>query len=221
MELFAGLGLAGILCLILIGGTFFAILPIWAIIDCSNSDRDNKTIIIVFLCLTWGLGSLVYSIFLTKTKSLRKFSIITFLICIVLFILSLSSCIFGFKKAQEKQAIEQKVENEKLSNELRDRGFLNTMKGQTFKVQKEITEPTYFEAQTFELLGDSTSDLFIKAQTCEIHGTVGGNLIFRGQVLTLQPKAVVKGNLEVDAQVFKKYGKVMGNVTGKVQVQEE
>jgi len=218
-----GFGILGILGVVLLGGIVFAIIPIWAIVDCSNSKREGnvKTMIIVALCLTWGLGSLIYGIFVTKTKFLRRFSLVSFVALISLLILSLGSCFYGARIMSEKRAIQQEAKREQWLQELRARGFLNTMKGQTFSIEKDITEPIFFEAQTFKLWANSTSDLCVEAQVCEIYGTVEGDLIFHGQVLTIQPKAVIKGNLEVDAQVLKKYGEIMGNVTGNVQVQKE
>jgi heme/copper-type cytochrome/quinol oxidase subunit 4 len=221
-----GFGLIGLLGVFVLGGTILAILPIWAIIDCSNSKRDqnSKTITIIFLCLTWGLGSLIYSVFLAESKQLRRFSLVSIFCFFGLFILSFGSCLFGAKRGmqlQQKLAIEKKAEEDKFIQGLRARGFSNTLKGQSLSIEKTITEPTIFEAQTFKLLGDSTSDLYVKAQTCEIFGTVGGNLIFRGQVLTIHPKAVIKGNLDANAQVLKRHGKIMGNITGDIQVQEE
>jgi hypothetical protein len=213
-----GLGVLGVFAVIVIGWAILAMLPIWAIIDCANSGRDssNKTLIIVLLCLTWGIGSLAYGAFVTDSPRLRRFSLISVLTLVVVFILSVGSCMVGASRG----TAERKVEEEKLRTELQTKGFKNFFKGQTFSIQKDITEPTFYDAQTVNLLAGSTADLYIKAQSCEVHGVIDGNLTFRGQTLTIQPNAVIKGNLDVEAQVLKRYGKVMGNTDGKVQVQE-
>jgi len=51
----------------------------------------------------------------------------------------------------------------------------------------------------------------------EIHGTVSGKVYFVGQMLTIQPQAVLCDGLDVKAQMIQKYGKVQGEITGTYQ----
>ena len=54
------------------------VLPWWAIVDCVRSSRspDGRAFLVVFLVLTWSLGSLVYGLFVTGSRALRIFTVL-------------------------------------------------------------------------------------------------------------------------------------------------
>ena len=104
-----------------------------------------------------------------------------------------------------------------MTQELRQRGFEKVVKGQAIVVKDEITEPTLYLGQAVKILGDCKTNLAIIAQLAEIHGRVDGKVYFRGQMLTIQPKAELLNGLDITAQVLQKYGKITGGITGKYQ----
>ncbi len=59
----------------------------------------------------------------------------------------------------------------------------------------------------------------IFAQVAEVYDTVEGDIDFFGQMLTIHPNAVVKGDIRVQgAQVVQVRGKVEGTITGSYSV---
>lgn len=140
--------------------------------------------------------------------------------CLVLLIgqaaLILVGANFVARKAHQMQAV-RAAERAQLIEELRARGFVNETQGQSMTIEQVITQPTIYDVQVFKLFGDCTTDLCVLAQHGEIHGTVEGDLVFRGQVLIIESNAVVKGNLELDAQSVTKRGRVEGSITGTYQ----
>jgi cytoskeletal protein CcmA (bactofilin family) len=60
----------------------------------------------------------------------------------------------------------------------------------------------------------------VLAQVCELDGTIEGKLYFRGQVLTINPGAEVRGGIDAQAQLLQNNGRVRGGITGKYQLIE-
>jgi hypothetical protein len=104
-----------------------------------------------------------------------------------------------------------------MTRELQQQGFAKVVKGQALVIKDEITEPTLYIGQAVKILGDCKTNLAIIAQVGEIHGRVDGKAYFRGQVLTIQPKAELCNGLDVMAQVIQKYGKIVGGIMGTYQ----
>lgn len=110
------LGILGMIGSIIIGFLVLLILPIWSIFDCGYSKREGgiKTLIIILLFLSWGVGSLIYSIFFASSKALRMFSIFSICGFVLLFIFSLSSFVGGAKISREVEQERQQIEETKL-----------------------------------------------------------------------------------------------------------
>jgi len=70
-EILTGLGIFGLVTVCALASLFCLFQPIWALVDCVDSDRDRETKVLVTVAIlfTWGLGSLVYGIFFAKSFS--------------------------------------------------------------------------------------------------------------------------------------------------------
>lgn len=92
-----GLGLFGIIGAVLVGGLMLVLIPFWSILDCAVSRRDNgtKVLLIVLLFVTWTLGALVYAVFVTESRTLRRFTVISTLVAVMVAIVSVSLLIGG------------------------------------------------------------------------------------------------------------------------------
>ncbi len=106
---------------------------------------------------------------------------------------------------------------EEVQAELQAKGFENVVQQQQLIVSDPTTEPTLYMGQLVKLVGDCETDVAIMAQMAEVYGTVKGDLYFRGQLLTIQPNAVIEGNLDVLAQGIQNQGEVKGEITGSYQ----
>ncbi len=104
------------------------------------------------------------------------------------------------------------------TKELAEKGFTNVKTGQMLDVNEPVTEKTLFRGQVVRLMSDCATDVAILAQAAEIHGTVEGRVYFRGQVLTIQPRAVVKNGLDANGQIVQVLGQLDGEVTGSAKV---
>jgi cytoskeletal protein CcmA (bactofilin family) len=71
--------------------------------------------------------------------------------------------------------------------------------------------------QVVKLMSECQTNVAIVAQVGEVHKRVAGDVYFRGQVLTVQPNAVIEGDLDVSAQAVQIYGEVKGEVKGVYQ----
>lgn len=107
---------------------------------------------------------------------------------------------------------------EETTTQLHALGFSKDVRGQMLEVKDTISEPTLYLGQVVKIFGNCTTNLAIVAQVAEIHGRVEGKVYFRGQVLTIQPKAELLNGLDVTAQVVQKYGKINGPITGAYQM---
>lgn len=93
----AGLGVFGIIGAVLLGTLLGILIPVWAIIDCAASrrERGTKALIIILLIFFWSFASLIYGIFFTDSRALRRFTIISLLGLVILIIFSTASLIGG------------------------------------------------------------------------------------------------------------------------------
>jgi cytoskeletal protein CcmA (bactofilin family) len=107
-----------------------------------------------------------------------------------------------------------------MTEEFNQLGFEYVVKAQTIEVWEDINEKTLFMGQVVKIYGNCSTDLAIMAQMAEIHGNVGGKVYFRGQLLVIQPNAVITNGVDVMAQAVKNYGKVEGGITGKYQIKK-
>jgi hypothetical protein len=85
--------------------------------------------------------------------------------------------------------------------------------GQVVDVRSDVRQPTVYTVQVLTLHANTEHSIAILAQAAEIRGTINGDLHFLGQMLTLHPEAVVKGNVYLEmVQHFEHKGKVEGEV---------
>ncbi len=129
--------------------------------------------------------------------------------CLVMVVLIVVGVVFGVRFAKDKVA--------GMTQELKQYGFEKEVKGQIVEVKEDITEPTLYAGQAVKILGNCSTNLAILAQMGEIHGRVDGKVYFRGQILIIQPNAVLMNGLDVKAQVIQKYGTINGEITGVYQ----
>ena len=107
-----------------------------------------------------------------------------------------------------------KTKIDEMEAELKSHGFEHVVKGQMLEISEDITKPELFMGQVVKIMGDCNTNLAVMSQLCEIHGKIDGDFYFRGQLLTIQPNAVIEGNLDIKAQALQNYGKVNGKITG-------
>ncbi len=111
-EIFAGLGFAGIVTLVVLSSLFWLVQPIWAIVDCIDSDRDRETKVLVSLAIffTWCCGSLVYGLFFSRSGTLRKFTVFSLLIMILIAMATFVSCVSAITSQARRAAAEAETE---------------------------------------------------------------------------------------------------------------
>ncbi len=107
-----------------------------------------------------------------------------------------------------------KAKIDKVEAELKSHGFEHVVKGQMLEISDNITKPELYMGQIVKIMGDCSTNLAVMSQLCEIHGKINGDFYFRGQLLTIQPNAVIEGNLDIKAQALQNYGKVNGEIIG-------
>ena len=121
-EILTGLGIFGLVTVCALASLFCLFQPIWALVDCVDSDRDRETKVLVTVAIlfTWGLGSLVYGIFFAKSSNLRRFTVVATLILAVLTVVSFGSCVSAIatqaKRVTERQEAEQAEALERASS---------------------------------------------------------------------------------------------------------
>jgi len=114
--LLGGLGLLGVIAAALIALVILLILPWWAIIDCIVSARSNgaKAFGVIFLVLTWGLGSIFYGLFFSTSRVLRVFTVVAVVGFGVILVPSMISLFTGAGMAGKAQAERSRLEQEEL-----------------------------------------------------------------------------------------------------------
>jgi len=107
-EIFAGLGIAGIVTVVVLSSLFCLIQPVWAIVDCVDSDRDRETKVLVSLAIffTWCCGSVVYGLFFARSGTLRKFTIFSTLILFLVGLAAFMSCVSAITTQSRRAAAE-------------------------------------------------------------------------------------------------------------------
>ena len=115
-ELLGGLGLFGILVAAVFGFLVLLLLPWWAILDCalSRRTRAEKVVAIALLVVTWGLGSIVYGAFVTRSRLLRWTTFLTVGGVLAVLVPSIAALLTGAgmgateraeRRRQEQQAV--------------------------------------------------------------------------------------------------------------------
>lgn len=108
----------------------------------------------------------------------------------------------------------------KYENELKGYGFEIVTTGQVLEINEPINEPLLLKGQVVRILEGSTTNVAVLAQVCEVFGEVEGKLYFRGQILTVQPGAVIRDGINATAQVIRNNGRIEGGITGEYQLVE-
>lgn len=114
--LLGGLGLLGLVAAALIAFVVLLILPWWAIVDCIVSARSSgaKAFGVIFLVMTWGLGSIFYGLFFSASRALRIFTVLAVLGFGVVVVPSAISLFTGAGLAGKAQAERTRAEREEL-----------------------------------------------------------------------------------------------------------
>ena len=129
--------------------------------------------------------------------------------CLVMLIMLFTITLAGFKYLNEW------IETN--TDEFREKGFEQVVKGQIIEITSDVTEPTLYIGQSVKIRSDCTTNLAVIAQMCEVYGEVDGSMYFKGQMLIVQPSAHVKGDLDVFGQMIENFGTIDGNVVGQYQ----
>lgn len=100
----------GILTLFIIFGSMLLnfVVWIWSIIDCSNTNKSNKTALIVAMVLIPPIGW-IYALFITPNRSLKKFVLVSVLSLIGSGFILINRGPVAAKKIQNVQANEKRI----------------------------------------------------------------------------------------------------------------
>lgn len=92
-----GLGGVGLVVAIVLGFVVLCFLPWWAIVDHLSANRSglSKVLGLIALVITWGVGSVVYGLFLARSRVLRVFTTIVVVCVSVVFVVSLTTLLTG------------------------------------------------------------------------------------------------------------------------------
>ena len=114
--LLGGLGLLGIVAAALIAFMVLLVLPWWAIIDCIRAPRSSnvRAFGVIFLVLTWGMGSVLYGLFFSASRALRIFTVVAVVGFGVIIVPSVISLFTGAGLAGKAQAERNRAEQEAL-----------------------------------------------------------------------------------------------------------
>lgn len=115
-SVLSGLGFMGVLGAIVLGFLAFLVIPVWSIFDCAYSklEKGTKVLVVILLLLSWSLGSLIYSVFFSESKVLRKFSIFSICGSILLFGFSCSTFLGGAKLSRDVQKKQDLIQEKQL-----------------------------------------------------------------------------------------------------------
>jgi hypothetical protein len=109
-----GLGIVGVGLTLLFGALFFGVLPWWAIIDCASSERhkNSRGLLVALLVFTWGFGSMIYGLFVTGSRGLRRFTVFSLFGSVLMFGVSTVACLTGAKMGHSAQMARIQAEDE-------------------------------------------------------------------------------------------------------------
>lgn len=112
-DVLAASGALGCIFILFFGTLLLALLPVWAIIDCaiSNKTSESKTIWIVLIFFTWGIGSLIYATFFADSRFLRITGAVSILGSIVVTVLTITSIIAGVTMSNSARQERFKMEH--------------------------------------------------------------------------------------------------------------
>lgn len=112
-----GLGLIGLLVAGLLALVALLVLPAWAMLDCVLSRREggSKAGLLLVLLFTWGVGSLVYGLFATRSRLLRLATVVFLFVFAAVLVPSLASLVVGAGISQQLTADRQGEEDRALA----------------------------------------------------------------------------------------------------------
>jgi len=121
-QLLAATGIFGVVAALALASVFLLVQPVWAIIDCVDSDRQSETKVLVSVALlcTWGLGGLLYGAFFANSRNLRVFTLVTLALLILLGVASIGTCTLGAIQSSERSRQEDEIASAKAEQELRE-----------------------------------------------------------------------------------------------------
>jgi hypothetical protein len=105
-EVFAGLSIFTLVAVTALSSLFCLFQPVWSLVDCIESDRERETKVLVSLAIlfTWGLGSLVYGLFFTASRNLRRFTAVSTVVMLCLVVVGFSSCVSAIATQAKRAA---------------------------------------------------------------------------------------------------------------------
>jgi hypothetical protein len=121
-QLLAATGIFGIVLALVLVSVFLLIQPVWAIIDCVDSERQSETKVLVSVALlcTWGLGGIFYGIFFADSRNLRKFTLVTLALFLLLGAASIGSCTLGAIRSGEESRKQAEVAQQEAAVAIRE-----------------------------------------------------------------------------------------------------
>lgn len=115
--LLGGLGLLGLLVAAFFGFLILLLLPWWAILDCAFSKRTRaeKVVAIALLVVTWGVGSVVYGAFVTRSRLLRWTTFLTVGGVVAVLVPSIAALLAGAGMGSRERAERQREEQQAIA----------------------------------------------------------------------------------------------------------
>ena len=131
-QVLGGLGMLDILTAVALGFLMLLVLPWLALSECARScrRRDLKTLLIVGLVLTWGIGSLLYGLFFTRSWALRIVTVCSLVLFLVVAIPSAISLGTGLDVAAQLDDEQESARFQRLVDEF-----------QPFSLSSGVLEP--------------------------------------------------------------------------------
>lgn len=83
LDFLSSLSITAVITIVLL----YSVLGIWCLVDCAVTDtfsKGKKTLWIIVLAISCLLFNIFYALFITRSKILRTFTIVTFVLLIIL-----------------------------------------------------------------------------------------------------------------------------------------
>jgi hypothetical protein len=103
-EILSVTGIFGFGAALLLLSLLFLVQPVWALVDCIDSERERDAKILVSLALvcTWCVGGLIYGIFFAISRNLRRLSVALVVVGFLGSVGVVGACTMGLMSAAER-----------------------------------------------------------------------------------------------------------------------
>lgn len=121
-QILAATGILGLVFAVALATLFLLVQPVWAIIDCVDSQRqsDTKLLVSIALLCTWGLGGILYGVFFASSRNLRIFTLAMIALLLLLGVGSIGTCTLGAVRSSEKSMQQAEVAREAAARAIRE-----------------------------------------------------------------------------------------------------